>query len=81
MTMVDSDQAQEVSSWIHEEERCITTQSVAWTFGVSRKEGSELLKRCCQESKSYVVTTIGAREEEVDGVEQTGTLTTAFCKE
>ena len=68
----------EVSSWIHDEGRCVTTQTVAWTFGLSRRQASQVLAQCCipspnddddQNTKSsYNVVWMQAEEEtECDG--------------
>ena len=68
----------EVSSWIHDERRCVTTQTVAWTFGLSRRQASQLLKRCCSSTtatttrtadnakSSYRVVSMQIKETECD---------------
>lgn len=78
---------EEVSSWIHDERRCVTTQTVAWTFGLSRRQASQVLTQCCipspsdgqdhdtQDAKSsYNVVWMQADEEsDSDGTRLTGT--------
>lgn len=77
----------EVSSWIHDEGRCVTTQTVAWTFGLSRRQASQVLTQCCNPSpadsqdddahnakSSYNVVWMQADEEtNCDGTRLTGT--------
>ena len=73
MTVVSDDHIQEVSSWIHDEGRCVTTQTIAWTFGLSRTQASEVLKQCCTATAgNYQVTLVEAKQTEEDGVKQTG---------
>jgi hypothetical protein len=69
---VTDDHVSEVFSWIHDEGRCVTTQSVAWTFGLSRTQASEVLTKCVGEEKAYQVITMQPKETEEDGVTQTG---------
>jgi predicted XRE-type DNA-binding protein len=48
----------EVSSWIENEQACVTAQRIAQTLGLSRKEASLLLKEILQEKgKDCQITT------------------------
>jgi hypothetical protein len=33
----------EISSWIHDEDRCVTVPSISWTWGMSRGSASQAL--------------------------------------
>jgi len=60
---VQADRVQEVSSWIHDEQgSCVTTQRIAFTFGMSRKDASAVLREAMQPNKSYQTTCIAMKE-------------------
>jgi hypothetical protein len=57
----------EVSSWIENEQACVTAQRIAQTLGLSRKEASLLLQEILQEKdKKYQITT--CRRVQKEGV-------------
>lgn len=73
MPSYNSDQLEEISSWIHDERRCVTAKSIALTLGVSRMVASKLLKDAVKENEEYDVTDCQWVEEiGDDGVKRTG---------
>jgi hypothetical protein len=68
---------QKVTSWIENEERCVTAQRVCQTLNVSRLEASQLLEEICKENKTgankFQITTCQREETEEESVPVTGT--------
>jgi hypothetical protein len=79
--MSDVEQQEQVSSWLHDEQRHVTTQTISWTFGTSRNEAARILQQCRSSDASFqaIVVNQNSKQRE-DGVLQTGKMSLMLVK-